>query len=56
MPDKARGLCAKSKEADGAIYNFVDCARNDCMPETICHDNVKSLTMVFGSVEGAESD
>lgn len=40
---------------EGAIREFVDCVRNGGVPETISHDNVKSLAMVFGAVESAES-
>jgi predicted dehydrogenase len=39
----------------GAIREFVACVRSGCVPETICHYNVKSLAMVFGAVESAES-
>jgi len=39
----------------GAIREFVNCVRSGCVPETICHDNVKSLAMVFGAVESAET-
>ena len=40
---------------DGCIREFVDCVRAGGVPETICTDNVKSLAMVFGAVESAES-
>lgn len=39
----------------GAIREFVDCVRSGRVPETICHDNVKSLAMVFGAVASAET-
>lgn len=39
----------------GVIREFVDCVRSGCKPETIGSDNVKSLAMVFGAVESAES-
>jgi predicted dehydrogenase len=39
----------------GAIREFVQCVRTGCLPETICTDNIKSLAMVFGAVESAES-
>ena len=40
---------------DGLIRDFVHCIRTGAVPETICTDNVKSLAMVFGAVESAES-
>jgi len=39
----------------GLIRNFVDCVRNGGTPDTICTDNIKSLAMVFGAIESAES-
>jgi predicted dehydrogenase len=45
----------KSGGHDGLIRDFVHCIRTDAVPETICTDNVKSLAMVFGAVESAES-
>ena len=37
------------------IRNFIDCVRNGRAPETVCTDNIKSLAMVFGAIESAES-
>jgi len=37
------------------IQNFLDCVRTGRVPETICTENVKSLAMVFGAIESAES-
>ena len=37
------------------IHDFLDCVRTGRVPETICTENVKSLAMVFGSIESAES-
>jgi hypothetical protein len=37
------------------IHNFLDCVRTGRTPETICTENVKSLAMVFGAIESAES-
>jgi predicted dehydrogenase len=37
------------------IQNFLDCVRTGQTPETICTENVKSLAMVFGAIESAES-
>jgi predicted dehydrogenase len=39
----------------GVMRDFVDCVRNGGTPDTICTDNIKSLAMVFGAVESAES-
>lgn len=39
----------------GAIREFVDCVRTGATPETIAADNIKSLAMVFGAIESAES-
>jgi predicted dehydrogenase len=45
----------KSGGHDGLIRDFVHCIRTGAVPETICTDNIKSLAMVFGAVESAES-
>jgi predicted dehydrogenase len=37
------------------IRDFVDCVRTGRVPETICTENIKSLAMVFGAIESAES-
>lgn len=37
------------------IRHFIQCIRAGRIPETICTDNIKSLGMVFGAVESAES-
>jgi len=37
------------------ILNFIDCVRTGRVPETICTENIKSLAMVFGAIESAES-
>ena len=39
----------------GLIREFVQCVRNGTIPETTCTDNIKSLSMVFGAIESAES-
>lgn len=39
----------------GQIRDFVDCLRMGRTPQTICTDNIKSLAMVFGAIESAES-
>jgi predicted dehydrogenase len=37
------------------IREFVACVRDEGIPETICTDNIKSLAMVFGAIESAET-
>ena len=32
-----------------------DCVRNGGTPDTLCTDNIKSLAMVFGAIESAET-
>ena len=39
----------------GVIREFVRCVQTGETPETVCTDNIKSLAMVFGAVESAES-
>ncbi len=39
----------------GVIADFVRCVRTGEIPETICTDNVKSLAMVLGAIESAET-
>jgi predicted dehydrogenase len=39
----------------GLIADFIDCVRTGRQPETICTDNIKSLAMVFGAIESAET-
>ncbi|MEE3232808.1 MAG: Gfo/Idh/MocA family oxidoreductase [Candidatus Latescibacterota bacterium] len=38
----------------GLIDEFIHCVRSGQTPETICTDNVKSLAMVFASIESAQ--
>ena len=38
----------------GLIDEFIHCVRSGQTPETICTDNVKSLAMVFSSIESAQ--
>lgn len=45
----------KSGGHAGVIGEFLDCVRNGAVPETICTDNIKSLAMVFGAIESAET-
>jgi predicted dehydrogenase len=37
------------------IQEFVTCIQTGAEPETICTDNIKSLAMVFGAIESAET-
>jgi len=46
---------AKSGGHAGVIREFVSCIRSDGTPETIASDNVKSLAMVFGAIESADT-
>jgi predicted dehydrogenase len=39
----------------GILREFVECVRNGETPGTICTDNIKSLAMVFGAIESAET-
>ena len=39
----------------GVIREFLDCVKSGATPETICTDNIKSLSMVFGAIESAET-
>ena len=40
---------------NGNIAEFVRCVRRGGTPETICTDNIKSLAMVFGAIESAQT-
>lgn len=39
----------------GVITEFLRCIRDGGEPETVCTDNIKSLAMVFGAIESAET-
>jgi predicted dehydrogenase len=39
----------------GVIQEFIDCLRTGRAPQTVCTDNIKSLAMVYGAIESAES-
>ena len=39
----------------GLIREFIDCVKNGGTPQTICHDNIKSLAMVHAAVKSAET-
>lgn len=49
------GTPAKIGGHAGLIRDFIQCIRTNTIPETICTDNIKSLAMVFGAIESAES-
>ncbi len=46
---------AKTGGHESIIREFLECVQNNRNPETICTDNIKSLAMVFGAVESAET-
>ena len=39
----------------GVMRDFVRAVRHDTEPETVSHQNIKSLAMVFGAIESAET-
>jgi predicted dehydrogenase len=39
----------------GLIREFLGCVKSGAIPETICTDNIKSLAMVFGAIESAQT-
>lgn len=45
----------KTDGHQGCINDFIRCVQTGAVPETICTDNIKSLAMVFGAVESAET-
>jgi len=47
-------LATKNSHA-GCILDFIACVQTGRTPETICTDNIKSLAMVFGAIESAET-
>ncbi len=53
VPDVREPLKAGGHE--GLIREFVDAVRNGKTPETIATDNIKSLAMVFGAIESADT-
>ena len=46
---------AKVGRHGGVIRDFLDAVQHGGTPETICTDNIKSLAMVFGAIDSAES-
>ncbi len=40
----------------GVIREFLQCVRSGQTPETVATDNIKSLAMVFGAIESAETN
>lgn len=53
LPDYDAG--GKTDGHAGVIRDFVECVRTGRTPETVCTDNIKSLAMVIGAVESAET-
>ena len=47
---------AKSGGHAGCIADLFACLRAGREPETVCTDNIKSLAMVFGAIESAETE
>jgi predicted dehydrogenase len=45
----------KTDRHGALIREFVQCVRDGTTPNTICTDNIKSLAMVFGAIESAET-
>jgi predicted dehydrogenase len=39
----------------GLLRDFIDCVQTGRTPNTICTDNIKSLAMVFGAIQSAET-
>jgi predicted dehydrogenase len=46
---------AKKDGHAGCIREFIDSVLSQTTPETICTDNIKSLSMVFGAIKSAET-
>lgn len=46
---------SKTQGHASLIADFVDCVRTGRQPETVGQDNIKSLAMVFGAIESAET-
>ncbi len=46
---------ARAGARGGLIREFIDCIYNGTVPETVASDNIKSLAMVFGAIESAET-
>jgi len=40
---------------ESIIREFLHCIQNRQIPETVCTDNIKSLAMVFGAIQSAET-
>lgn len=36
------------------IYSFIEALKTNTQPETVCTDNIKSLSMVYGAIESAD--
>jgi predicted dehydrogenase len=49
-------LSSESLGHAGIIREFLTAVRTGKAPQTICTDNIKSLAMVFGAIESAQTD
>jgi predicted dehydrogenase len=54
LPEAAVPALAAEGHA-GVILDFVTALREGRDPLTVCSDNIKSLAMVFGAIESAET-
>ena len=43
-----------SEGIDGSLRDFLNALQSGATPQGECHDNIKSLAMVFGAIESAE--
>ena len=39
----------------GVLSDFIDAVRSGSEPETVGHDNIRSLAMVLGAIESADA-
>jgi len=46
---------AGAEDLAGSLEEFLGCLESGDAPMTGCHDNIKSLAMVLGALEAAES-
>lgn len=55
MPISAYNLQDPIDGHAGNIREFFSCIRTGRQPETVASDNIKSLAMVLGAIESAET-
>ena len=53
IPDYAE-VTERPERHEAVIRGFVESLKNGTTPETVCTDNIKSLSMVYAAVESAE--